>query len=137
MAQQRKKYGVGHTVKMDHGRAVERVTEALSKEGFGVLTTIDVSKTLKEKVGADIPKYVILGSCNPGLALEAVKAEPDIGLLMPCNVLVYETGNSGEVVIAAQDALFTLKSTENPKMDSIAQEVSARVGRAIDAVANG
>ena len=136
MAQQRKKYGMGTTVKMDHKRAVERVTETLAKEGFGVLTTIDVSKTMKEKMGADIPPYVILGSCHPGLALEAVKVEPDIGLLMPCNVIVYETGN-GECVVAVQDAVFATKATENPKMDSIGEDARARLGRAIDAVANG
>src|SRR5512144_725903 len=91
-------YGIRVTVPMAYEAAVERATEALKAEGFGVLTTIDVRQTLKTKLDRDFRKYVILGACNPPLADRALHAELEIGLLLPCNVIVYETAPNASTV---------------------------------------
>ena len=94
------RYGMGVDVALSYEAAVERTTEELKKEGFGVLTTIDVKQTLKQKLDRDFRKYTILGACNPALASRAFDAELEIGILLPCNVVVYETGPGLSVVSA-------------------------------------
>jgi uncharacterized protein (DUF302 family) len=125
----------GYTREVDHpfDRAVERVTEELGKEGFGVLTTIDVKDTLKKKLDEDRPPYVILGSCNPNFAHQALAMEEDLGLLLPCNAVVYEN-EQGRIVVGAIDAHAMLGVVENDDLNPVADEVNTRLRRAIDAV---
>lgn len=113
--------------------AERRVTDALKAEGFGILTRIDVKDTLEKKLGARIAPYVILGACNPPLAHRALEAEPPIGLLLPCNVVVREI-EGGEVAVSIADpkAMFTL--VDNPSVGRIAAEVDARLRRALAAL---
>jgi uncharacterized protein (DUF302 family) len=122
-------YGIGTDVDLSFDEAVEQVTELLKNEGFGVLTTIDIQKTLKEKIDVDRPRYVILGACNPQFANEALKAEPDIGLLLPCNVVVYE--DDGKTKVAAMDPEAALKLSGNPDVEPMAREVRQRIERVI------
>lgn len=125
-------YGISKTVSHSYERAVDRVTEELKKEGFGVLTTIDVQETLKKKLGVDFTKYVILGACNPPLAHKALLAEEQIGLLLPCNVIVYE--KEGGTVVAAFDPMMMVTILENDAMRPIADEVRKKLERVISAV---
>lgn len=109
-------------------QARERVTAALQREGFGILTEIDVQGTLKKKLGVDFRRYVILGACNPSLAHEALRAEPQIGLLLPCNVVVQEEPPGGVLVsIADPRAMFTL--VDNPAIEPVADEADERLRR--------
>lgn len=126
------RYGFSKVVNLSYEQAVEKITEELRKEGFGVLTTIDVKDTLKQKLGLDFKKYVILGACNPPLAHQALEAEEEIGLLLPCNVIVYEKGR--ETVVAAFDPQVMAKIIENPAVDMIADEVKSRLQRVLEAV---
>jgi len=126
---QRNRYGLGLTVAKPFAEAVAAVKDALKQEGFGVLTEIDVQRTMKEKRGADFPPYVILGACNPVLAEQALRAEPDLGLLLPCNVVVYE--NEGSCVVEAMDPLPVLGMVQNPALEPIAQEARTRLERAL------
>jgi uncharacterized protein (DUF302 family) len=125
-------YGISKTVSHSYEQAVDRVTEELKKEGFGVLTTIDVQETLKKKLGVDFTKYVILGACNPPLAHKALLAEEQIGLLLPCNVIVYE--REGGTVVAAFDPMMMVTILENDAMRPIADEVRKKLERVIAAV---
>ena len=127
------KYGTTRVVDHEFDHAVERVTEELSKEGFGVLTTIDVKATLKKKLDLDRRPYVILGACNPHFAHQALEMEEDLGLLLPCNAVVYEN-EEGKVVIGAIDAHAMLGVVGNDALDPVADEVNARLKRVIDAV---
>ncbi|MCZ8132546.1 MAG: DUF302 domain-containing protein [Steroidobacteraceae bacterium] len=113
--------------------AVSRVTEALRAEGFGVLTDIDVRATLKAKLGAEFPGYRILGACNPKIAHEALQLEDKLGVLLPCNVIVREAGG-GECEIAAIDPVTSLERTGNAALVRYAEEVRARLERAVHAV---
>jgi uncharacterized protein (DUF302 family) len=122
-------YGLGVRVPWPQEEAIERVTEALKEEGFGILTTIDVQRTLKEKLQLDSRPYIILGACNPHLARRALEAEPEIGLLLPCNVVVYEA--DGETAIAAMDPAAALALAGNPALEPIALEARARLERAL------
>jgi len=126
------KYGFSKTVDMPYEKAVEKVTEELKKEGFGVLTTIDVKETLKKKLDVDFKKYVILGACNPPFAYKALLAEEEIGLLLPCNVIVYEKEKKS--VVAAFDPMAMMSLVEKEQLRPIAEEVKHRLERAVAAV---
>jgi uncharacterized protein (DUF302 family) len=123
-------YGFSKTVSLPYEQAIEKVTEELKKEGFGVLTTIDVRDTFKKKLDVDFNKYVILGACNPPFAHKALVAEEQIGLLLPCNVIVYE--KNGRTVVAAFDPMVMASLVENEALKSIAEEVTARLQRVIN-----
>ncbi len=126
----------GFTVNVSGGfdDTVERVTEALQQEGFGVLTEIDVKATLKKKLDLDRPAYKILGACNPKLANQALEAEPDIGLLLPCNVVVREA-DDGSVVVGFMDPAAVLGLVERPELHQLGEDVRARLERVRDALA--
>jgi uncharacterized protein (DUF302 family) len=127
------RYGFGQQVNLPYAEAVERTKAALKAEGFGVLCEIDVQKTMKEKLGVDFRPYVILGVCNPPLAHRALEAELDLGLLLPCNVVVYTTEQGARV--EAMDPEPVLGLVGNPTLAPIAREVKARLERAIAQVA--
>lgn len=137
MTTQTTPYGIGTTVALDYPRAVARVKEELAKEGFGVLTEIDVAATMKRKLDVDFRPYVILGACNPPLAYKALTAERDIGLLLPCNVIVYADDTPGRSVIAAMDPVEAMKLADNPGVRPLAEDVRERLTRVIDAVERG
>ena len=124
------KYGFTTRLDLPYERAVERVTAALKEEGFGVLTEIDVKATLKQKLNADFRKYIILGACNPPLAHRALQAELVIGLLLPCNVIVYEEGDGA--VVSAIDPVSAMSMVENPALQEVAATVKAKLHRAVE-----
>ena len=126
------KYGFSTTVSMDVDRAIERVTDELKKEGFGVLTTIDVQDTLKKKLDVQFKRYTILGACNPPFAHQALEAEEEIGLLLPCNVIVYEQGD--RTTVAAFDPMIMSTILEKPGIQPIAEQVKQRLERVIAAL---
>jgi len=134
MTTQTTRYGFGTTVDLPYETAVARTRDALAKEGFGVLTEIDVRATLKKKLDVDTRPYIILGACNPTFAHQALTAERDIGLLLPCNVIVYEADEPGKSVVAAMDPVEALALTGNEDVRPIADEVKERLTRALDAV---
>lgn len=124
-------YSISKVVDLTYDEALEKVTEELKKEGFGVLTEIDVKATLKEKLAVDVPRYKILGACNPPFAHKALKAEPGVGLLLPCNVVVYES-DSGEITVAGINAKSMLSIIGRDDITPIAEEVNKRMNRVID-----
>jgi len=124
-------YSISKEVNLSYDEALEKVTEELKKEGFGVLTEIDVKKTLKEKLNVDVSRYKILGACNPPFAHKALKAEPGVGLLLPCNVIVYES-DSGVTHVAAINAQAMLSVIGRDDIEPIAKEVNDRLKRVID-----
>ncbi len=131
--EQRNRYGFGTKVNLPYAQTVERTKAALKEQGFGVLTEIDVRQTMKEKRGIDFRPYVILGACNPPLAERALEAEIDLGLLLPCNVIVYE--EDGGSVVAAMDPEPVLGLVHNPDLAPIAHEVRQRLQAALTEVA--
>jgi uncharacterized protein (DUF302 family) len=127
--------GYGHVKTLKDGtfeRAVQRVTEALRAEGFGVLTEIDVKHTLKQKLDVEFRPYVIFGACNPTLARRALEAEPQIGLLLPCNVVVQEVEGGVAVSIADPRGLFRLVG--NPALEPVVEEAESRLRRVAEAL---
>ena len=135
MVEQTTRYGIGTTVNLPYERAVARTRDELARQGFGVLTEIDVAATLKKKLDVTFRPYVILGACNPPLAHRALTAELDIGLLLPCNVVVYAADTPGKSVVAAMDPISALELTGNEQVRSVAQDVRTRLERVLAAVA--
>ena len=127
------KYTFGKKVGLAHPQAVERVTQELAREGFGVLTEIDVAATLKKKLGVDVPPYRILGACNPQFAHQAMQAEPQIGALLPCNVVV-RTDPAGDTLVEIMDPRAVLQLVERPEVEKIAGEVRGRLERVLAAM---
>ena len=126
-------YHISKKVTMPFEEAVLRVTEALKTEGFGVLTEIDVKATLKKKLNIDYKKYKILGACNPPLAHQALNAEPEIGVLLPCNIVVYED-NQNQTVVSAIDPKSMFSVVDRDDVAPIAEEVSKRIHRVLETV---
>lgn len=128
-------YGFGTELAMDFDEAVTRTKAALKEEGFGVLSEIDVQATMKAKLGVDFERYVILGACNPSLAHRALQAEHELGLLLPCNVVVHDHAGGSAVSIVDPDAM--LGVVDNAALRAVAQEAKARLERVVARLANG
>ena len=128
-------YGFGTALAAPFDEAVARTKAALNEEGFGVLSEIDVQATLKAKLGVAFERYVILGACNPPLAHRALQAEHELGLLLPCNVIVHEHDGGSAVSIVDPDAM--LGVVENPALRAVAQEAKQRLERVVDRLASG
>lgn len=122
-------YAITRTLDAPFDASVQRVTEALAAEGFGVLTTIDVQATMKQKLDLDVPPYVILGACNPTLARAGLAAEPNLGVLLPCNVVVRTDGD--RTAVAAMEPLAAMRLAGNPALEPLAAEARERIERAI------
>jgi len=125
-------YGFSKTVDMPFEQTIEKVTAELKKEGFGVLTSIDVKETLKQKINVDFKKYTILGACNPPIAHKALQEEEELGLLLPCNVIVYEKDDKTRVSIF--DPMVMTWIVENDQMKSIATDVQEKLQRVLKAI---
>lgn len=126
------KYGFSKTTDYTFEQAIEKVTDELKKEGFGVLTTIDVKDTLKKKLDVDFKKYTILGACNPPFAHKALLAEEELGLLLPCNVIVYEKDN--KTAVSVFDPMIMVGIIENPTMHEIASEIKIKLERVLESI---
>jgi uncharacterized protein (DUF302 family) len=127
------KFGIRKSLRATYDEALERVPLALKAEGFGVLTEIDVQRTLKEKLGVDFRRYKILGACNPPLAHQALQAELEVGLMLPCNVVVYEDADHRAVVVAV-DPTQTIAGAGDPRLVELAATVKEKLTRVIDAL---
>lgn len=121
------------TVSQSFGETIAAVVDELKREGFGIITEIDVQKTLKGKLDVDFRKYRILGACNPALAYQALQAEDNIGLLLPCNVIVQEKAEGG-VEVSAIDPIVTMKAVQNPELAAVAQKVQTKLKQVIDRI---
>lgn len=126
-------YYFNKTLKISFEEAVQKVTEELKKEGFGILTEIDVREAIKKKLNKDFRKYRILGACNPPFAYEALQAEDKIGTMLPCNVIVQETSD-GEVEVAAIDPVASMQAIDNPGLGKIAVEVQKKLKKVIESL---
>ena len=122
-------YGFGTTLPVPYEEAIPHVKEALKAEGFGVLTEIDVRRTLREKLGVEMEPYIILGACNPPLSHRALEQDPDIGLLLPCNVVVRAEGKGSRVEVADPQAMLGIVG--NKKLDAVAEEAKRRLLRVV------
>ena len=123
--------GLSKTLDTSYDQAIEQVTAALKEQGFGVLTEIDVKATLKKKIGADFRRYIILGACNPILAHRALNTELDLGLLLPCNVIVYETDDE-QAVVSIIDPISMLGVVDNADLQPVADEARSRLQTVVD-----
>ena len=132
--EQTTRYGISTTVPLPYEQAVQRTRDELAKEGFGVLTEIDVAATLTKKLGVSFRPYIILGACNPPLAYRALSVERDLGLLLPCNVVVYAADEPEASVVTALDPVVALDLTGNEEVRPIAEEVKARLARVLHGV---
>ena len=128
-------YGLTATLNVPYEEAIEKATAALKEEGFGVLTEIDVKATLKKKIDADFRRYVILGACNPKLAHQALQNELEIGLLLPCNVIVYETDNDKSTV-SIVNPMAMMGVTQNKNLNKVADEANTRLSRVVEKLAS-
>lgn len=126
-------FGFGKTVDLDFDEAIEQVSKKLQAEGFGLMSDIDVAAKMKEKLGKDMPRYRILGACNPPLADKAITAVPDIGLLLPCNVVVRER-DDGKVVVGFMDPEAVLSLVGDPQVEPLAMDVKSRLQRVMTAL---
>ena len=129
-----KDYGIRKTLNVSYDEAVLKVTEALKKEGFGVLTEINVKETLKKKLDKEFKKYLILGACNPTLAYQALSNETEMGLLLPCNVIVYEAGEKQTVVSAQDPDVFLSIVGDKKELVKVAKEARERLVRVINSL---
>ena len=127
-------YGFKKEVEIDYDVAIVKITEELKKEGFGILTEIDVKKTLKAKINEELTKYIILGACNPNLAIQALREEMDIGLLLPCNIIVYENTIRGTVIIATINPSSMVEVTGREDLNSFAKQVGQKLTSALERV---
>jgi uncharacterized protein (DUF302 family) len=127
------KYYINTVLDTDFENAIIKVTEALKKEGFGVISDIDIQGKLKEKLNVDFRKYRILGACNPPIAFQALTNEDKIGTMLPCNVIVQEIGNN-KIEVAAVDPIASMQAIENEKLGPIAMQVKASLERVIDSL---
>jgi uncharacterized protein (DUF302 family) len=125
-------YGIAKTIELSYEEAILKVTEELKKEGFGVLTTIDVKETLKKKLDVDFQKYIILGACNPPFAYEALKAEEQIGLLLPCNFIIYE--KEGKTIVSAFNPSTISAISNNPKLNEISAKLNEKIYKVLDSI---
>jgi uncharacterized protein (DUF302 family) len=130
------KYDFTTVLEIPFEKALSRVTEALKKEGFGVLTEIDVKATFKKKIDVDFRNYVILGACNPTYAHKTLEVDLDVGLLLPCNVIVYET-DDGKSRVSAINPVSALKVMDNEALREVAEDVSRKLRRVIDSLETG
>lgn len=124
--------GFQSTLNLPYESALEKVTDALKAEGFGILTSIDVKETMKKKLDVDFRRYTILGACNPPLAHKALTARPDVGLLLPCNVIVYEEGNT--TVVNIIDPISMTNFIQDQSLAAVAEEARQRLKRVSDAI---
>jgi len=123
-------YGYKKELKIEFDEVVQKVRESLKKEGFGVLTEVNIQEALKSKLGVDYDKYLILGACHPPSAYKVLKFEKDIGLLLPCNVIVYE--NNGGVIVNAINPIVAMSIVENESLKEVAEEIGEKLKRVID-----
>ena len=126
-------YYFATTLSLPFEEAVQRVTETLKQEGFGIITEIDVKDTLKKKINVDFRNYRILGACNPALAHEALQLEDKVGTMLPCNVVVQEIA-SGKVEVAAIDPVSSMMAIDNPRLKQAAEKVQAKLRKVIEAL---
>ncbi|MCK5235537.1 MAG: DUF302 domain-containing protein [Deltaproteobacteria bacterium] len=126
-------YGITRKLELSYEDAVEKITAALKEEGFGILTEIDVKAVLKKKIDVDFRKYVILGACNPTYSNKALNAEIMIGLLLPCNVIVFENDGGGSTVSVMDPGIMT-KLIDNPELGEVAKEVREKLERALNSI---
>jgi uncharacterized protein (DUF302 family) len=127
------KYYFNKTLDISFDEAIERVTEELKKEGFGILTDIDVQNTLKKKLDVSFRKYRILGACNPQFAYKALQNESRIGTMLPCNVIVQET-EGGDIEVSAVDPISSMRAVQNPDLEDIANQVQAKLKSVVDSL---
>ena len=126
-------YGFSKVVNLGYEEAIEKVTEELKKEGFGVLTEIDVKETLKKKLDVEFKPYKILGACNPPFAYKSLQAEEQIGLMLPCNVIVY-VNDSSETVVAAINPIASMQAVKNDKLGEVAEVIQSKLKKVISSL---
>ena len=126
-------YGFSKVVSLSYDEAIAKVTEELKKEGFGVLTEIDVKETLKKKLDVDFKPYKILGTCNPPFAFKSLQAEEHIGLMLPCNVIVY-VNDEGKTIVAAIDPIASMQAVKNDKLGDVAETIQGKLKNVINSL---